>query len=149
MLSHQVARRLARLAPHSRAFSNEKVGMSQVPAVDESIQKIASTFRNHFVSKLTKPRTVGREAEFPVVNAADGSAADVRKLLARMDEDGDLKLKQMGDHGLYGAEYEYRCVLRECVRARARVRSGVLPSAFTCFLNDGRGRGRGSVGGRF
>ena len=88
-------------------MSNVKVGMAQLPVVDETIQKIGSTFRNHFVSKLTKPRTIGREAEFPVVKA-DGSIADVRKLLARMDEDGDLKLKQIGDHGLYGEEYEYR-----------------------------------------
>ncbi len=101
--------RVIRRAPAcARSMSNDKVGMSQVPAVDESIQKIASTFRNHFVSKLSKQRTIGREAEFPVVND-DGTAADVRKLLARMDEDGDLKLKQAGDHGLYGPEYEYRC----------------------------------------
>jgi hypothetical protein len=90
-----------------QAFLHAKAGMAQVPAVDETIQKIGSTFRNHFVSKLSKPRTIGREAEFPVVNA-DGTSADVRKLLSRMDEDGDLKLKQLGDWGLYGEEYEYR-----------------------------------------
>jgi hypothetical protein len=88
-------------------MSHNQVGMAQLPAVDECIQKIASTFRNHFVSKLTKPRTIGREAEFPVVNA-DGTAADVRKLLAHLDEAGDLKLKQVGDPGLYHEDYEYR-----------------------------------------
>lgn len=61
------------------------------------------------VSRSCQARTIGREAEFPVVNA-DGTAADVRRLLARMDEAGDLKLKQVGDHGLYGDEYEYRSV---------------------------------------
>ncbi len=110
-------RRIASRAPFAaRSMSNDKVGMAQVPAVDESIQKIASTFRNHFVSKLSKQRTIGREAEFPVVND-DGTAADVRKLLARLDEDGDLKLKQAGDHGLYGEEYEYRCAHCDCAPA--------------------------------
>lgn len=90
-----------------RRFRHDKMGMAQLPVVDESIQKIASTFRNHFVSKLSKPRTIGREAEYPVVNA-DGTAADVRKLLAHIDEAGDMKLKYIGDPGLYCDEYEYR-----------------------------------------
>lgn len=96
------------LTPGARRLSADKAGIAQLPAVDECVEKLGSTFRNHFVSKLTRQRTVGREAEFPVVNAADGSIADVRKLLAKLDEAGDLKLKQVGDHGLYGDEYEYR-----------------------------------------
>ncbi len=75
--------------------------------MDDTIEKIGSTFRNHFVSKLSKPRTIGREAEFPVVTHT-GEAADVRKVLAKLDESGDLRLKQLGDHGLYGDDYEYR-----------------------------------------
>ena len=44
-----------------RRLSSDKAGIAQLPAVDECVQKVASTFRNHFVSKLTKPRTIGRE----------------------------------------------------------------------------------------
>ncbi len=113
----------AALAGAPVRLAHAKAGMAQVPAVDETIQKVGSTFRNHFVSKLSKPRTIGREAEFPVVTS-DGTAADVRKLLARMDEDGDLRLKQAGDWGLYGEEYEYRWVMRQL--------TGLVPGVGGC-----------------
>ena len=69
------------------------------------LAKITQTFKDHFVRSLSRPRTIGREAEFPVVDA-DGRAADVRQLLERMDEAGDLRLKSQGDIGLFGDDFE-------------------------------------------
>ena len=65
-------------------------------------------FARHFPESLEHPRTIGREAEFPVVHA-DGTAADVRPILQTLFAQGGLEAKREGDliTGLDspGAEY--------------------------------------------
>lgn len=40
----------------------------------------------------------------------DGSIGNVERVLAVLDEAGDMKLKMVGDAGLFCKDYEYRCV---------------------------------------
>lgn len=54
MTSSLSRRLLCRLPSYARCMSHDHVGMAQLPPVDETIQKVAATFRNHFVSKLSK-----------------------------------------------------------------------------------------------
>ena len=70
---------------------------------------LAEQFLDRFPTQIGERRTVGREAEHPVV-LADGSAADVRRLWPLLMERGDLKPKY--DSGnliaeLKGNDYSY------------------------------------------
>ncbi len=70
---------------------------------------LAEQFLDRFPAQIGERRTVGREAEHPVV-LADGSAADVRRLWPLLMERGDLKPKY--DSGnliaeLKGNDYSY------------------------------------------
>ncbi|MGL4650936.1 MAG: glutamate-cysteine ligase family protein [Caldilineaceae bacterium] len=56
------------------------------------VQALAERFLAAFPEKVDGTRTVGRELEFPMV-AADGSAADVRRLWELLLAHGDLKSK--------------------------------------------------------
>ena len=56
---------------------------SRRPVPGVLAQQVSRRFTDGFRETLTKRRTVGREAEFPVV-WQDGSAADVRILLAEV-----------------------------------------------------------------
>jgi gamma-glutamylcysteine synthetase len=62
------------------------------PVVSVAVEALAAQFVARFRSQITRPRIVGREAEFPVVNAA-GQAADVRRLWEPLMERGDLRPK--------------------------------------------------------
>lgn len=79
--------------------------------VDDAIAQIATTFAARFPTEIQRPRIVGREAEFPVVDA-HGRAADVRRLLTRLMAQGDLQPKfDSGNErlivGLEGDDYSY------------------------------------------
>lgn len=81
-------------------------GLAQSDTFAETLLKLSTTFTNHFPTRLSGPRTVGRETEYPIV-FDDGRAGDVRKVLHALDAEGDLRLKHEGDVGLYCADYEY------------------------------------------
>jgi gamma-glutamylcysteine synthetase len=59
------------------------------------IDSLAATFASHFPAKLGGPRTIGREAEYPVVTAA-GEAADVRRLWEPLQALGDFGVQHDG-----------------------------------------------------
>jgi gamma-glutamylcysteine synthetase len=80
-------------------------------AVQEAIVQLAATFGAAFPTQVTTPRVVGREAEFPVVDA-QGRAADVRRLWATLLDAGDLTPKLDSGNpqlivGLEGTDYSY------------------------------------------
>lgn len=83
-----VNRRPAMPSPTSSAAESTPTS----PAIDAAIRALAERFSSHFVPELNGPRTVGREAEFPVVNER-GEAANVRRLWERLLEQGDLTPK--------------------------------------------------------
>lgn len=59
-------------------------------AFPPAIETLATEFVSRFPATLTGLRTVGREAEYPVVTA-NGEAADVRRLWEPLGEYGDLQ----------------------------------------------------------
>jgi gamma-glutamylcysteine synthetase len=66
------------------------VKRDELPAeIKASIDHLAAKFASHFPPTLTGPRTIGREAEYPVVTAT-GEAADVRRLWAPLEASGDF-----------------------------------------------------------
>eukprot|EP00941_MAST-03F_sp_MAST-3F-sp1_P001039 g1039.t1 len=64
----------------------------------ERLRLIAARYEQSFRGKLSQARSIGREAEYPVV-WRDGSAADVRLLLAEM-------ARQSKDSGYYRIRHE-------------------------------------------
>jgi gamma-glutamylcysteine synthetase len=79
--------------------------------VDNAIIALATQFTNSFPEQITPPRTVGREAEYPVVSST-GEAGDVRYLWDLLQAPGDLH--EHYDKGtpnlivaLDGTEYNY------------------------------------------
>jgi gamma-glutamylcysteine synthetase len=85
--------------------------VSSRPAVDAAIAELAARFTAGFPAAVAQPRVVGREAEYPVVDA-NGRAADVRRLWARLMARGDLKPKTDSGNpnlivGLEGEDYSY------------------------------------------
>ena len=93
------------------------------PSQHNAYESLAARFAEHFPARLQGPRTVGREAEFPVVNEA-GRAADIARLwplllksedTARSNERGSLcplKVKRDAVNtdlivGLDGDSYSY------------------------------------------
>jgi gamma-glutamylcysteine synthetase len=86
------------------------------PAADTSrvrraVEEIAQAFAARFPEVVTRPRVVGREAEYPVVDI-QGRAADVRRLWPALLAPGDLKAKyDTGSANLIvgadGSEYSY------------------------------------------
>jgi gamma-glutamylcysteine synthetase len=84
---------------------------SRAPVVQDAIARLAEEFTQRFPTKVTQPRVVGREAEFPVVDS-QGRAADVRRLWDTLLAGGDLKAKTDGPDsrlvvGLEGTDYSY------------------------------------------
>jgi gamma-glutamylcysteine synthetase len=79
--------------------------------LDATIEALADQFSNRFPETRPWPRTVGREAEFPVVTR-EGQAADVRRLWDLLLADGDLR-EHYDSHnpnlivGLDGEAYNY------------------------------------------
>ena len=65
------------------------------PSLNRTYEALAATFAGHFPAQLNGPRTVGREAEFPVVDGS-GRAADVAQLwpLLQMAPGDVLKVKR-------------------------------------------------------
>ena len=89
------------------------------PSLHRAYEALADHFAAHFPTQLQGPRTVGREAEFPVVDQS-GRAADIDRLwpLLLADETGEsasfapLKVKKDAVNtdlivGLDGAAYSY------------------------------------------
>lgn len=89
------------------------------PSLHRAYEALADRFAAHFPTKLQGPRTVGREAEFPVVDQS-GRAADIDRLwpLLLAEEIGEgsslspLKVKRDAVNtdlivGLDGADYSY------------------------------------------
>ncbi|CAN5806629.1 hypothetical protein BH10CHL1_BH10CHL1_31480 [soil metagenome] len=85
--------------------------------LDEAINTLAAQFTNSFPERVPQLRTIGREAEFPVVTAT-GEAADVRRLweplLAADERRGYAPMRPHYDTttpnmivGLDGADYNY------------------------------------------
>lgn len=79
--------------------------------VQDAVEQLAATFGEAFPTQVTRPRVVGREAEYPVVDA-QGRAADVRRLWVTLLEAGDLtpKFDSGRTHlivGLEGDDYSY------------------------------------------
>lgn len=79
--------------------------------VHAAIVQLATTFGDAFPAQVTTPRVVGREAEYPVVDA-QGRAADVRRLWDTLLQAGDLtpKFDSGSRHlivGLEGTDYSY------------------------------------------
>lgn len=58
--------------------------------LDAAIEALAARFTDSFPVKAPRPRTIGREAEYPVVTAS-GQAADVRRLWEPLLIEGDLR----------------------------------------------------------
>lgn len=79
--------------------------------IEESIAALAEQFSNSFPESGPALRTIGREAEFPVVTAT-GEAADVRRLWEPLLVEGDLR-EHYDSHspnlivGLDGEDYNY------------------------------------------
>lgn len=79
--------------------------------MQDAIEQIAAAFTARFPTEIRRPRIVGREAEYPVVDGR-GRAADVRRLWARLMAQGDLRPKfDSGNQrlivGLEGDAYSY------------------------------------------
>jgi glutamate--cysteine ligase len=79
--------------------------------VANAIARLAEQFEQRFPEQVTRPRIVGREAEFPVVDSI-GRAADVRRMWEALMARGDLTPKFDGadSHlivGLEGENYSY------------------------------------------
>ncbi len=82
--------------------------MKSTPA---TIESIADEFISAFPPTLTGPRTIGREAEHPLVDGA-GGAVDVSELLPRLAAPGDLTPHYDPAYrqlmvGLSGTDYSY------------------------------------------
>ena len=60
------------------------------------MKPLADRFAGHFPDALTGLRTIGREAEHPLVNP-DGTAADGRRVLEVLAQRGDFTVKREGD----------------------------------------------------
>ncbi|MCB9640695.1 MAG: hypothetical protein H6728_13775 [Myxococcales bacterium] len=79
------------------------------PALRESLEQLHAQFISHFPETLRGPRTIGREAEYPIVQA-NGEAADIRALWPHLMEAGDLKASFEKDElivSLEGKDYSY------------------------------------------
>ena len=79
--------------------------------LQETIEQLAVKFTERFRDAVIVPRIIGREAEFPVVDAA-GRAADVRRLWEPLLAQGDLHPKfDAGNQNLIvaleGQDYSY------------------------------------------
>lgn len=83
-------------------------------ALEASCRELARRFTESFPAQRAGPRTVGREAEFPIVTAT-GEAADARRLWDILLQRGDLEPEYgAGPHGLHdlivgltGPDYSY------------------------------------------
>ena len=82
------------------------------PRVDAWTRLLAEHFSSAFPQRLDRPRTIGREAEYPVVRA-DGSSAEVADLWAPLmaldpgltaKREGDLIVGLVSDHVEFSAE---------------------------------------------
>jgi gamma-glutamylcysteine synthetase len=85
--------------------------MSFTNPLDRTIADLATHFTDHFPAETPTLRTIGREAEFPVVTAT-GAAADVRRLWEFLLAGGDLHEHYDSGTpnlivGLEGEEYTY------------------------------------------
>ena len=83
------------------------------PSLNRRYEALAATFAGHFPAQLSGPRTVGREAEFPIVDGS-GRAAEVARLwpLLQVAPGEVLKVKRDAVNtdlvvGLDGASYSY------------------------------------------
>lgn len=81
---------------------------SSVYDLSETLAHLESTFTARFPETLRGPRTIGREAEYPMV-LPNGEAADIRAIWPILMEAGDLKPLREGELivGLEGASYSY------------------------------------------
>lgn len=98
-------------------------------SVDETLKGITRSFAAGFPEKTPALRTVGREAEFPLVSS-DGRAADVFRLWPMFLEQGDCE--PIYDRGPDGS----------------RLLTGVEAQSFSCVIEVGRATVELSVGPR-
>lgn len=84
--------------------------MADSPRLHARYESLADTFAGHFPEKLSGPRTVGREAEFPVVDQT-GQAADVARLWPLLAGPALQEKRDAVNEnlivGLAGAAYQY------------------------------------------
>jgi gamma-glutamylcysteine synthetase len=99
--------------------------------VDEALEEITRCFAAGFPKEAPALRTVGREAEFPLVRS-DGRAADVFKLWPSFLEEGDCH--PIYDQGIDGSELmvgvetkDWSCVI-EVGRATVELSVGPRPT---------------------
>ncbi|TNE48256.1 MAG: hypothetical protein EP343_16725 [Deltaproteobacteria bacterium] len=74
----------------------------------EWLTQLANDFIQNVPEQLAAPRKIGREAEYPVVDA-DGNAANVQEFWPLLNEANDLKVLREGDLvvGLEGNDFTY------------------------------------------
>lgn len=100
-------------------LANDQLASEQLKRdqLDGAINTLAAQFTNSFPEQVPYPRTIGREAEFPVVTAT-GEAADVRRLWEPLSVADELRgYAAMRPHydtttpnmvaGLDGDDYNY------------------------------------------
>ena len=90
---------------------DKRVGSQEDNALGQVVAELAAAYEAHFPVEIMRPRIVGREAEFPVVDAR-GRAADVRRLWDALIRQGDYVEKyDPGDPNLLvaleGEDYSY------------------------------------------
>jgi gamma-glutamylcysteine synthetase len=81
------------------------------PKVAAAVARLAEEYASHFPRTVSRPRIVGREAEYPIVDR-QGNAADVRRLWDALAAPGDLHYKTDGPDarlvvGLEGERFSY------------------------------------------
>ncbi len=74
------------MIPSTNPQAHEGDSQSRLAAI---VREIAVNYECRFPEEIVRPRIVGREAEFPVVDAS-GSAADVRRLWDSLIRQGDF-----------------------------------------------------------
>ena len=90
---------------------DHKAGSQNVNSLGQIVSDLATAYEARFREEIVRPRIVGREAEFPVVDAR-GQAADVRRLWDLLIRQGEFVEKyDAGSQNLLvaleGEEYSY------------------------------------------
>lgn len=106
-----------------------------------AVRSLADRFASSFDEVLTQPRTIGREAEFPVVTAS-GELADVRELLPALMAPGDLTLTRDQTGQVVALESESLIFVLEVGLGTLEVITGPCPDLHTLNAAHERGLAR-------